>query len=285
MVWWRGLEIRRYFKGRYMAELFRKAPRNLVKFRVNLSKSYHVLSSVIVVIVAPICVIAGCSATTWICFIVARAAASELSLFFELLEQFPPVASKPRLHNVVFFQKLQNTCCFQNTRVFTCKLRPKLRLPGPPFATPTRKEGVSATLQSSCVSCVQGKKAFMSWQQIPARSWWWMDMMETQDTMKRIAHTQIYTYFDSCIYNYMHLRGHGCRHVSIKHVYCTETFSLNMRIGAPIVLHIVWFHIHTPLLPCTFAQFGKGEAAPTWCNQVKSQTITSAEAPILECIP
>ena len=201
------------------------------------------------------------------------------------LEQFPPVASKPRLHTVVFFQKLQNTCCFQNTRVFTCKLRPKLRLPGPPFATPTRKEGVSATLQSSCVSCVQGKKAFMSWQQIPARSWWWMDMMETQDTMKRIAHTQIYTYFDSCIYNYMHLRGHGCRHVSIKHVYCTETFSLNMRIGAPIVLHIVWFHIHTPLLPCTFAQFGTGEAAPTWCNQVKSQTITSAEAPILECIP
>ena len=97
----------------------------------------------------------------------ARAAASELSLFFELLEQFPPVASKPRLHNVVFFQKLQNTCCFQNTWIlgFHLQVAAKAETSWASFCNPhkerrgfchvakqlrPRKEGLHVVTADSC---------------------------------------------------------------------------------------------------------------------------------------
>ena len=146
-----------------MAELFRKAPRNLVKICVNLSKSYHVL---IVVIVAPInlcdCWLLGYQlefVSSWL-----GRQRQSCRCFLSFWNSFHLWLPNPGCTMLFFSKNYKTLVAFKTpgSWVFTCKLRPKLRLPGPPFATPTRKEGVSATLQSSCVSCVQGKKAFMS---------------------------------------------------------------------------------------------------------------------------
>ena len=95
----------------------------------------------------------------------ARAAASELSLFFELLEQFPPVASKPRLHNVVFFPKITKHLSLSKHLGFHLQVAAKAETSWASFCNPhkerrgfchvakqlrPRKEGLHVVTADSC---------------------------------------------------------------------------------------------------------------------------------------